>query len=188
MIIEDNKAAVLAYKIQLDNSSGEVLEQVDIETPRTIIFGKGTLLPAFESGLKNLKAGEKFVFTIAPENAFGMYREDQIIELSKDNFMVDGMLREDLLVVGTVIPMTDENGQHFEGVVKTVTETAVEMDFNHPLAGKTLFVSGEVISIREATKEEMTTKTHSCDNEHHHCCEGEDSCSNKPHHHDGCCC
>jgi FKBP-type peptidyl-prolyl cis-trans isomerase SlyD len=185
MTIGDNKAAVLAYKIQLDNTSGEVLEQVNIETPRTIIFGKGTILPSFESGLKGLKAGEKFVFTIAPENAFGLYRDDQIIELSKENFMVDGTLREDLLKVGTIIPMTDENGHHFEGKVKSVSETMVEMDFNHSLAGKSLLVSGEVISIREATEEEMTSNAHSCGD----CCDEKDSCCDGGghHHHGGCC-
>ena len=65
--------------------------------------------------------------------------------------MVDGNIEEGLLEVGNQIPMSTADGQHLIGLVKEVGAENVKMDFNHPMAGKTLDFSGEIIAVREAT-------------------------------------
>ena len=65
--------------------------------------------------------------------------------------MVDGKLAEDILFVGSQIPMANAQGQRMLGVVKEIGDDTVKMDFNHPMAGKTLNFDVEVISVRDVT-------------------------------------
>ena len=51
--------------------------------------------------------------------------------------------------------MQDQNGNPMEGEVKEILDDEVKLDFNHKLSGKTLDFVGEVIDVREATKEEL---------------------------------
>lgn len=69
--------------------------------------------------------------------------------------MVDGAIPDDMLVVGNVLPMADQAGNRLMGTVKSVNEADVTMDFNHPMAGKTLNFTGEVLGVREATQEDL---------------------------------
>ncbi|HAZ74791.1 MAG TPA: peptidylprolyl isomerase, partial [Rikenellaceae bacterium] len=69
-------------------------------------------------------------------------------------------VREDLLVVGYTIPMLNSEGQVINGTVKAVSDDTVTMDFNHPMAGKTLHFTGKVESVREATDKELTEGLH----------------------------
>jgi FKBP-type peptidyl-prolyl cis-trans isomerase 2 len=71
-------------------------------------------------------------------------------------FLWRWVLDEKLVQVGNTIPMRDNAGNRLNGVVKAVTDSNVNMDFNHPLAGNHLFFSGEVTDVREATDEELS--------------------------------
>ena len=72
--------------------------------------------------------------------------------------MVDGKLAEDILFVGSQIPMANAQGQRMLGVVKEIGDEVVKMDFNHPMAGKTLNFDVEVISVRDVTPEDLAGK------------------------------
>jgi FKBP-type peptidyl-prolyl cis-trans isomerase SlyD len=52
--------------------------------------------------------------------------------------------------------MRDSEGNALDGTVVEVTDSAVVMDFNHPLAGQDLFFTGNVVSVRDASAEELT--------------------------------
>ncbi len=69
-------------------------------------------------------------------------------------FEADGKLGE-IVKVGNFLPMKDQEGNPLQGLVQEITDEHVRMDFNHPMAGKDLFFSGEVIEVREATTEEL---------------------------------
>ena len=66
-----------------------------------------------------------------------------------------GDMPKEELVEGAELPMNDNEGNRFYGTVLEVNPEDVLMDFNHPLAGETLFFSGKVEGIREATAEEL---------------------------------
>ena len=68
--------------------------------------------------------------------------------------MVDGKLAEDILFVGSQVPMSDNQGNRMMGIVKEVGDETVKMDFNHPMAGKTLNFDVEVVSVRDVTPED----------------------------------
>ncbi len=112
-------------------------------------------MPKFEQNLDGLVKGDTYEFTINSEEGYGVRNDEAIVELSKEIFVVDGSIREDLLIVGNIIPLQDQEGNPMNGVVKEVKEEHVVIDFNHPMAGKTLFFSGSVLDVREASAEEI---------------------------------
>ncbi len=179
MKIDDLKVATLVYTIQADNANGEILEQATEEHPRVMMFGLGHVMMAFYEGLRGLEAGDDFSFTISPENAFGQPREDKIMTAPITIFMKDGVLREDLLIVGHTLRLQDGEGHPFDGRIMEIHGDYVVLDLNHPLAGHALFVKGKVLEVREPTIEEMDQEVEYRKNhqhQHHHC-----------HHHDGDC-
>jgi len=155
MVVSENKVVSLQYQLKLDNENGEVVETVSADRPLQFLFGAGRLLTSFEDQIDGLKAEDNFQFTLTPENAYGAIDPNAIVDLPKTIFMVDGNVREDLLQIGKNIPMRDSNGNNMNGVVVEIADETVKMDFNHPMAGRTLHFAGSITDIREATEIEQ---------------------------------
>ena len=100
--------------------------------------------------------GESVSFTLEPKDGYGETVAEAIVDLPKTIFMIDGKVAEDILFVGSQIPMSTAEGQHMMGVVKEVKEETVVMDFNHPMAGKTLNFSVTVADVRDTTPEDLS--------------------------------
>ncbi len=145
----------LHYKLQLENAQGELVEETFGSEPLVFLYGAGKMIPEFEKNLSGKQPGEEFAFGIKAEDAYGVVNPDAIVELPLSSFMVDGEVATDLLVEGRTIPMSDNMGNRMLGVVKSVSNTGVVMDFNHPLAGKDLYFSGVIEAVRKATEEEV---------------------------------
>lgn len=177
MYIDDLKVGTLTYTIQADDAQGEILESASEESPRTLMFGTGRVMKSFSDGLKGLRAGDAFAFTIPPDGAFGYHDECKITDLPIDLFMKDGVLREDLLQVGNTIFLAEKDGKPMQAKILEIEHDLVIVDLNHPLAGRSLFVKGRVIAVREPTIDEMNEaleyrKCHkgSCNHHHDHDC------------------
>lgn len=152
MKISENKFVSLAYTLTVD---GRVVDQATAERPLEFVYGIGMLLPKFEEFIAGKEAGERFEFVLSPAEGYGELNPQAVVNLPKDVFMVDGAIPDDMLTVGNVLPMADQNGNRLMGTVKAVNDTDVTMDFNHPMAGKTLNFAGEILGVREATPEDM---------------------------------
>ena len=157
MKIEKNKVVSLSYELTVE---GKTADKAGSDAPLEYIHGTGMLLPKFESEVDGKQVGETFEFTLSPEEGYGTYDPRYEIDIPLAAFEVDGKLRDDLLVPGNVIPMLNSAGQVVQGVVKSVGEQSVKMDFNHPMAGKTLHFTGKVEKVREATEKELTEGLH----------------------------
>lgn len=157
MKIEKNKVVALSYQLEVD---GKIADKASSESPLEYIHGTGMLLPKFEEEVAGKEPGEEFKFTLSPAEGYGEIDPRYLVELPKESFAIDGQIREELLQPGRVIPMYNSAGQVVQGTVKTVTENAVTMDFNHPMAGKTLNFSGRVESVRDASEKELTEGLH----------------------------
>lgn len=157
MKIEKNRVVEFSYDLEVE---GKVVDQTTKERPLDYIHGTGSLLPKLEEHIEGMQAGDKFEITLAPEDAYGEVNPDLIIDLPKSAFEVNGEIREDLLVVGNVVPMLNAMGGVVPGVVVEVSEDTVKMDLNSQMAGKTLHFKGEVVSVREATEKELTEGLH----------------------------
>ncbi|MBR5055759.1 MAG: FKBP-type peptidyl-prolyl cis-trans isomerase, partial [Bacteroidales bacterium] len=133
MIIENNKVVALIYELEVE---GAIRDRATREKPLDFIFGQGYLLPEFEANVAGKKVGDTFEFTLSPENGYGVYDPNSVIELPKKIFEIDGQVREGLLTVGNVIPMMTRDGRVVPGKVLEVGDEKIKMDFNHELAGK----------------------------------------------------
>ncbi len=187
MKVEKNKVVALTYELIVD---GALADRADETRPLEYIHGTHMLLPKFESEVEGKEPGDTFAFTLTPEEGYGVFDPKNLIELPKAAFEIDGKVREDLLVKGRVIPMMSNTGQIVQGTVYDVKIETVTMDFNHPMAGKTLNFSGKVVSVREATEKELTEGLHGeyLPEEEHECCHKKDGCCHKEGKHDGECC
>ena len=194
MKIEKNKVVELFYELEVD---GRIADKTTPEKPLDFIHGTGSLLPKFEANIEGLEPGGKFAFTLTPEEGYGEHDPSRVIELPKEAFEVEGTIREDLMKVGTTIPLLNNRGQVVPGVVLEVKENSVTLDLNSPMAGKTLNFSGEILTVRDATEKELAEGLHGeylhaggcgCGGHcHDEGCEGhchDEGCDG----HDGCCC
>ncbi len=156
MRISEDKVVSLTYDLNVgEGDERELMEKATVERPLTFMFGMGMMLEAFEANVKGLQKGDKFSFSLTPEEAYGMFEESHVVELPKNIFEVDGKFDDERIVVDATVPMMDSNGNRLHGTVVEINDNCVVMDFNHPLAGETLHFSGEVIDVHEPTAEEI---------------------------------
>ena len=190
MKIGQNKVVEFCYELEVD---GQIVDKTVAERPLDYIHGTGSLLPKLEAHIEGLEAGSKFDVTLFPAEGYGVVNPDLIIDLPKAAFEINGEVREDLLVPGNTIPMLNSMGGVVPGVVLEVTPDTVKMDLNHQMAGKTLHFTGEIISVREATEQELTEGlhgeyVHKCGGCHGGGCHGHDGeCSGGCHGEEGGC-
>jgi FKBP-type peptidyl-prolyl cis-trans isomerase SlyD len=133
----------------------EQVEKAPEDHPFQFITGLGFTLPAFENQLKALKEGEAFDFVIPVEEAYGERKQEYILDLPKNIFMIDGKFDAVNIQAGKMVPLMTNDGQRVQGTVIEVKEDVVVMDMNHPLAGKDLNFVGKLVATREASPEEM---------------------------------
>lgn len=162
MIIDNNTVAQLAYKIHVNSVDGELIEFADESNPRSMIFGYEKMIPGFETNMLGKSTGDTIEFNLNPDQAFGEYKSELVIDVPKNAFVVDGELREDLLIIGNEISMMDNQGNPARGKVTNVNGESVQMDFNHPLAGKSLFIAGKIMHVRPITQEDLQSKGGCC--------------------------
>jgi FKBP-type peptidyl-prolyl cis-trans isomerase SlyD len=155
MAIDKQKVVSVTYQLSVNDFDGEVVETVDKEKPLTFLYGVGNMLEKFEENIKGLNEGDDFNFKIPSEEAYGEASDDAIVDLPIDTFKIEGEIDHDLLKEGNYIPMQDQEGNRLDGIVLEVGEEKVKMDFNHPLAGDDLFFKGQVLSVRDASDEEI---------------------------------
>lgn len=188
MIIETNKVVVITYEMSVE---GKVIDKAGVEEPFDFIQGNGMVLPSLERKLEGLSEGDEFECTIPPEEGYGEYDLSKVFDIPKSTFVIDGSLREDLLEVGRFIPLLNSRGEVCQAMVVEVKEDKVTMDFNMPMAGKTMDFKGKVISVRDATPQELLEGLHGEFLPQEHNCHGHGGgcCHGEGHHGDGegCC-
>lgn len=181
MKITKNIVASLAYELEVD---GKIADKADEQHPLEYIHGSHMLIPRFEEELEGKEKGDNFDFILSPEEGYGAYKIEYKFDLPKEAFMVNGKLQEQFLQVGNIVPLLDSNDNVVHGLVAAIGEDKVTMDFNHPMAGKTLHFTGSVLELREATEEELENGLHGeylPQEEKHQCCHGKGDC----HKHEG---
>jgi len=170
MKIEKNKVVSITYVLDVD---GKVADTATEERPLDYIHGNHMLLPKFEQELEGLEPESEYAFTLSPEEGYGKWEMERVFDLPIEAFQIDGKVPEEILVVGRMLPMLNGNGQVVQGLIKEIKDNAVTMDFNHPMAGKTLNFKGKVLSVRDATEKELKEGLHGeflpPEEKEHHC-------------------
>lgn len=155
MVIEKNKVVSLHYRLTVNDLLGELVEETFGGQPLVFLYSAGQMIPEFERQLSGKAVGDNFAFGIKAEEAYGMPDPEAVVLLPMSTFEIDGELDKEMLQIGTVIPMSDDQGNRLNGVVREVNEEGVVIDFNHPMAGVNLYFTGTIDSLRPATEEEI---------------------------------
>ncbi|MBL8117962.1 MAG: peptidylprolyl isomerase [Anaerolineae bacterium] len=145
--IEDGIVVSMTYVLVVD---GEEVGRADEDQPLEYLHGAENIVPGLEAALEGKKIGDRVQVTVAPADAYGEYDEDEVDEFDRDE--IPG---SENLEVGMIVEVEDEDGYIYEGTVVELTEGSVIVDFNHPLAGKTLNFDVTVTALREADPEEL---------------------------------
>ncbi|MCH7409737.1 FKBP-type peptidyl-prolyl cis-trans isomerase [Belliella sp. DSM 111904] len=157
MKVEKNKVVSVSYELHVDDGEqGKTFfEKVEKDQPHHFLFGAGNTIPALEKALEGKAVGDTFEVFIDFENAYGDYDESKKAIVPKANFKENGKKNPEILKVGRVIPMQDDQGNQLRGEIVKIDYKGVHMDFNSPLAGYDLYFKGEIVNIREAEQEEI---------------------------------
>lgn len=143
-----DKVIAIHYTLTVD---GEKLESShDRDEQLWILLGHGQLIPGLEKALEGHEAGETLQVEVAPAEGYGERQEDQVQRMSKKYFQHANQLK---LGMVTVLKMKD-GGQRAVTVHK-VGMSAIDVDLNHPMAGKTLHFDVTIGDVRDATEEEI---------------------------------
>jgi FKBP-type peptidyl-prolyl cis-trans isomerase SlyD len=156
MKIQKNHVVSLHYTLTEDTDEGELLEETYNGEPLSFIFGTGMMLPGFEEHLEDKATGDTFSFVLEPEDAYGDYEEQAVVNIPRSNFTDEnGAIDTEKIQPGAPITMHDQNGREFHGVIAELNSDAITVDFNHPMSGRTLCFKGEILDVREATPSEL---------------------------------
>ena len=150
MSIEINKVVSIEYNL-IDANTKEQLDSNVGGQPLEFISGKGQIIQGLEDKVIAMEVGDKADVLVESANAYGDYKEDAVQKLPKEQFA--GIeLTEGMSLYGT-----GEQGETVQVLVKSFDDEEVVIDYNHPMAGKTLMFSVEVLSERAATEDEVTS-------------------------------
>lgn len=137
--VQADSLLTLNYRIAAGDD--EVLISTFDSRPATIKMGCGELMPTLEACLDGMKVGERRTFTLEPQQAFGPHNKLLVQRVPRTE-LPDPQAQENAL-----LEFTAPNGEKFKGLVLKTSEEAALVDFNHPLAGKTVSFEVEIIGI-----------------------------------------
>ena len=156
--VAQNSVVTLTYDLSVtdDNQQKVLVEQAESDEPMVFLFGHSGLPEEFENQLDGKNTGDSFSFSLTPDQAYGDYDQQAVVQIPKQVFEIDGKVDDQMLEVGNYLPMADNEGNHMQAKVVEVGDEMVTMDFNHPLAGMVMHFDGKIEDVRPATAEELS--------------------------------
>lgn len=148
MPITKNNVVLFSYR--LSEKGGKPLEAANDSTPMAYLHGYGNIIPALEEELEGLESGERKTITLTPEQAYGIRKENWTKKVSIKHLAS----KHKRLLPGTLVKLNTQKGSVDAAVIKA-GKFMVELDLNHPFAGKTLIFDIKISQIRDATDEEI---------------------------------
>ena len=136
----------VALEYTLSDEAGTVIESNKGKQPMSYIHGKSQIIPGLEKELSGMKVGEEKKIQVKPEDGYGPVNPDAFQEVPKDK------LPPEALKVGTMLMAQGPQGQGIPVRVHEIKDTTVIMDFNHPMAGKTLSFDVKISEIKTPEK------------------------------------
>ena len=159
--VKDDVVVSIDYTLRLDD--GEVVDSSEGQEPLQYLHGRGQIVPGLERELYGMTVGDEKSVTVSAEEGYGDYDDERLQRVPLANFPGDIDLEE-----GMSVRMRDVNtDQLFDAYIDEIDEDGVTLDFNHPLAGETLFFDIKVVDVREASSEELE-HGHAHDGDHEH--------------------
>jgi FKBP-type peptidyl-prolyl cis-trans isomerase SlyD len=166
--VEKDLVVSLEYTLTVD---GEVIDSSEENGAIDFIQGAGNIISGLEKELTGMKLGESKKVNVLAKDAYGEYDPEAVEEIPLSDFPNDIPLE-----VGVELAVEDEDGEAISAVIEEVGKDTVNLNFNHPLAGKDLTFDVKIAGIRAATAEELEHGHVHGDEEGCDCEEGDCDC------------
>jgi FKBP-type peptidyl-prolyl cis-trans isomerase SlpA len=138
--------ARVRLRFELRLASGEEVDSTGGKAAEFVV-GDGNLPAAFEHAMFGMRAGDRDVFRIESGHGFGPHNADNVQRVPRSRF-ADMELQE-----GLIVSFADKQQAELPGVIAEIGEDLVEVDFNHPLAGKDLDFEVEIFAVEQVSNE-----------------------------------
>ena len=125
---------------------GSVFDQSDEADPLIFVLGDNEVLPGLEIAVQGMQVGDQKTVTIPPEQGYGVRQPELIEEVS-----ISALPQDLELQLGGKLEVTAEDGTVFQLVIVKKDSDKVTLDANHPLAGRSLTLQIELVSIDSPT-------------------------------------
>lgn len=142
MSVQEGSKVSIHYTLTVD---GNVVDSSKSGEPLRYVQGEGQIIPGLEKELSGMKKGDKKEVKISPAEGYGERNENAVQKVGKKMFKEASELK-----VGGVV-RGESGGNPFQAVITALEGDEVTLDFNHPLAGKTLHFDVEVMQVEPAT-------------------------------------
>jgi FKBP-type peptidyl-prolyl cis-trans isomerase SlyD len=146
-IISNDVVVSLNYILTVN---GEVVDSTLGGSPIRFIHGRSHIIPALEQQLQGMTIGESKDIFIPADEGYGEYDPGMVSNITRDQFP-EGFV----FVLGGQLRIQDISGTTFNATIMSISADSVQLDLNHPLAGKDLLFNTTVVDLREATEEEI---------------------------------
>jgi FKBP-type peptidyl-prolyl cis-trans isomerase SlyD len=154
--------AVVSFHYTLTDEDGQQVESSVGREPLAILYGHGNVIPGVEAALRDQEIGAKLSVNVPPEQGYGARRPDWTQRVPKKYFRDSAKLKP-----GMQTMLQTQDGPRVVTVAK-IGETVVDVDLNHPMAGRTLKFDIEVVDVRAAAPEELAHgHVHGAGGHHH---------------------
>lgn len=160
-MIGSGKVVGMAYSLK--NDAGEVIDQASHAEPFLYIHGASQIVPGLEEALVGLKISDKKDISVSPDAGYGPVIPGLRMTVKKTQF--PGV---ENIEVGMQFQAQSPEGHGMLFTIVELVDDDVTIDGNHPLAGETLHFAVEILSMREATEEEMSHGHVHGEGGHHH--------------------
>ncbi|NUS39798.1 MAG: peptidylprolyl isomerase [Lysobacter sp.] len=155
------KDRVVRFHYSVAEQGQEPVESSKGGEPLAILYGHGNIIPGLEKAMDGREAGESFSAEVPAAEAYGEKREGLTQRVPKKHF------GEQRLVPGMQVVLNTNFGPRAVTIEK-VGMSVVDVDLNHPMAGKDLHFDIDVVDVREATPEELEHGHVHGEGGHHH--------------------
>ena len=147
MAFADDK--VLTINFTIKDEKGMVQDTTEGQPPYSFIASSNQMFEKVEETLSEMKVGEKKNLILTPADAYGEY-DEEFVKITEPSHFPEGVeLKEGM----TFLTMVEE--EETPVTIKKVEDNEITIDFNHPLAGKSLSMEVELLEVRDATEEEL---------------------------------
>jgi len=140
---------VVTFHYSLRSEDGTLIESSEGQSPVIYMHGHNNIVPGLEEQMVGKHSGDKFSATVPPEGAYGLRDPNALQRVPIKHLQSKGKIEP-----GQMVAVNTRDGARHALVVK-VGHFNVDLDLNHPLAGKTLVFEIEIVDVRAATQEEL---------------------------------
>jgi FKBP-type peptidyl-prolyl cis-trans isomerase SlyD len=138
--VQNGVKVAMDYVLTVD---GAQMDASEPGRPLEFVQGRGQIIRGLEEALLDMLVGESKEVTVAPAEGYGEFNPQAVAQVPRDRFPASMQI-----AVGMTLQMRGQNGQPLQGRITEITPDNVRMDFNHPLAGKTLHFKVTIADIK----------------------------------------